>query len=180
MSQTDEKAEDDRFKTSTHYRFWLLGNQTKIDNLRKARIAESVNKMAALYGDNPKNKKKIDKLYALKYDEYCEILLYWQIHMITAIFNYYHKVQPYVVGTALTYFKRYYLSNSNMIETDAQAMAMTCIFLASKSEQAGMQIKDIARLGKIPAERIINNEILLLNGIKFHLKVWQPFRPLRV
>ena len=56
---------------------------------------------------------------------------------------------------------------------------MTCIYLASKAEEANIQIRDLYKVSKVKPKSIVSLEVPLLEGIHFNLRVYHPYRPLR-
>jgi hypothetical protein len=50
--------------------------------------------------------------------------------------------------------------------------------LASKVEEAHIKAETLAQVSRIPLQRILDQEILVLDSISFHLKVHHLFKPL--
>lgn len=82
-----------------------------------------------------------------------------------------------VKATATTFFKRFYLYNSVM-DQDPELMLLMCIFLATKTEEQWTKIEKLAELVSREPSDIISLEVPLLEGMKFSLYVYHPYRPL--
>ncbi|KAH3891329.1 cyclin-H-like [Dreissena polymorpha] len=95
------------------------------------------------------------------------------------------KFQPtmpkYVQGTALTYFKRFYIHNSIM-DYHPRDLMLTCVYLACKVEEFNVSISQF--VGNLKGDRdkfaniILGFELLLMDKLHYHLTVHNPFRPL--
>ncbi|XP_022258609.1 cyclin-H-like [Limulus polyphemus] len=85
-----------------------------------------------------------------------------------------------VVGTSFNYFKRFYLHNSVMDYHPKHIMA-TCVYLACKVEEFNVSITQF--VANIKGDRvkasdiILNNELLLMQQLNYHLTIHNPFRP---
>lgn len=106
-----------------------------------------------------------------------------------------------VVGTAFHYFKRFYIHNSVMNYHPKEIMwvalfslylyywyyllawncRVTCIYLACKVEEFNVSIQQFVANIKGDREKatdiILNNELLLMEQLNFHLCIHNPFRP---
>lgn len=78
-------------------------------------------------------------------------------------------------GTAIVYFKRFYLGRTVMDE-EPRVIAATALLLATKSEEAHIRIGDLANATGTTASQLVENEHVLIEGINFHLKVHTPYR----
>ncbi|KAJ4457853.1 putative cyclin H [Paratrimastix pyriformis] len=87
-----------------------------------------------------------------------------------------------VQATAVIYFKRFFLYHS-LLEYDPATLMNTCLFLASKAEEYHISIGEMTRrVGGGPdcgpkGERILETEVTLLEGLRFNLLVYHPYRP---
>jgi len=89
-----------------------------------------------------------------------------------------------VKATALTYLKRFYFKHSVM-EYDISNMVLTCIFLATKTEEKYMalsqfleKVNEIAESKNLSNAIIFKNELVLLQGLNCELMVYHPYRSL--
>ena len=84
----------------------------------------------------------------------------------------------HVQATALTFFQRFFLSNS-MLDFDPKVVLMACMFLAGKTEYEYIllsELKDV--FGEKFGRQIIELEgQSLLPGLAFHLKTFHPYNP---
>ncbi|XP_052830153.1 cyclin-H isoform X3 [Octopus bimaculoides] len=86
-----------------------------------------------------------------------------------------------ISGTAMTYFKRFYLYNSVM-DFHPRDITLTSVYLASKVEEFNVSINQF--VGNLKGDRdkfanvILGFELLLMEKLSYHLTVHNPFRPL--
>lgn len=83
-----------------------------------------------------------------------------------------------VPGTACAFFKRFYLFNS-MMNYQPKLIMATCINLACKAEESAISLDDLAKQTETKATTIVEFEVPVLEGLRFHLLVFHPYRPLR-
>jgi len=85
-----------------------------------------------------------------------------------------------VMGTALIYFRRFYLFNSIM-EFHPKDMILTCMYMASKTEEYNIAIEEFLKYlsGNITEDKILTNELKLLESLQFQLIVYHPFKSLQ-
>lgn len=89
-----------------------------------------------------------------------------------------------IIGTALTYFRRFYIEHT-IFEHNPHGIRLGCIYLACKVEEyfypAEKLSKDVEVLTKAKdgsPNAIQKAESILLDGLKFDLVVFSPYRPL--
>lgn len=168
LEQKDfDKQTKNGFIDSSHFKHWIFKDNTVIDDMRKMKFMKSIE-----FELNNKNSE-----IKLSFLEYKSVLIHHELFIINTCRQF--GFPNYVASTSVTYFKRFYLNHS-LIDIDGKALACCCIFLASKTEQCLFDIKLLSKLAGIDHTRIIKSEIKLMNGIKFHLKIWNPFRSFRV
>jgi len=93
------------------------------------------------------------------------------------------KFQPpmprYVRGTSCHYFKRFYLHNSVM-DHHPKDILVTAVYLACKTEEFNVSMQQFVANINGNQERatkiILNNELLLMQQLQFHLTIHNPFR----
>ena len=56
---------------------------------------------------------------------------------------------------------------------------MTCLFLATKVEEAYTEADVLAKYANIEKEWMIRLESVVLEALKFHLRVYHPYKPLQ-
>ncbi|CAK6950098.1 cyclin-H [Scomber scombrus] len=90
-----------------------------------------------------------------------------------------------VVGTAIMYFRRFYLNNSIM-EYHPRIIMLTCAYLSCKVDEFNVSSSQFGGnlLQETPAgqervlEQILEYELLLIQQLNFHLVVHNPYRPM--
>ncbi|EEC03855.1 Cdk activating kinase, putative [Ixodes scapularis] len=86
-----------------------------------------------------------------------------------------------VTGTSFHYFKRFYLNNSVM-DYHPKHMLVTCVYLACKVEEFNVSIAQFVNNVRGDREKatdiILNNELLLMQQLEYHLTIHNPYRPL--
>ena len=85
-----------------------------------------------------------------------------------------------VTATASALFRRFYLSNSVMTH-DPKAMMVACAFLASKVEDATVDIRYLEEATKqmqapVTQTEIIDAEMALVSGVHFELLCFHPYK----
>ncbi|KAG6609569.1 cyclin-H1-1 isoform X2 [Phytophthora cinnamomi] len=78
---------------------------------------------------------------------------------------------------AMLLFKRFYLSNSVM-EFHPKYLVPTAIYVAGKVEEQYMSVDTVADQLHVDHKFIIGHEMILLEGVRFQLIMYHPFRAL--
>ncbi|KAL4087249.1 hypothetical protein PRIC1_013146 [Phytophthora ramorum] len=78
---------------------------------------------------------------------------------------------------AMLLFKRFYLSNSVM-EFHPKFLVPTAIYVAGKVEEQYMSVDTVADQLHVDHKFIIGHEMILLEGVRFQLIMYHPFRAL--
>ena len=88
---------------------------------------------------------------------------------------------PSVLGTAVMYFKRFFL-NTSPIEYHPKEVAYLSVYLAAKVDEYNVSfsqfMQQLAPNYEEVGDFVITNELLLMQKLHFHLTVHNPFRPL--
>lgn len=97
------------------------------------------------------------------------------------------KTQDYITRvrlTAVMLYRRFFLFSS-LMEHDPTQMLLAAVFVAGKAEEApltlatrGIDIVKLCNVTKMDLDKLLQSEIRFLQGIKFHLVVFHPHRPL--
>uniref|UniRef100_A0A8C5NHR7 Cyclin-H n=1 Tax=Gouania willdenowi TaxID=441366 RepID=A0A8C5NHR7_GOUWI len=90
-----------------------------------------------------------------------------------------------VLGTAMMYFRRFYLNNSIM-EHHPRIIMLSCAYLSCKVDEFNVSSSQFVGnlLQETPAgqervlEQILEYELLLIQQLNFHLVVHNPYRPM--
>lgn len=78
---------------------------------------------------------------------------------------------------ALMLFKRFYLSNSVM-EFHPKFLVPTAIYVAGKVEEQYISVDTVAQQLAVDHKHVIGHEMVLLEGVRFQLIMYHPFRAL--
>eukprot|EP00033_Pygsuia_biforma_P004654 GCRY01005101.1.p1 GENE.GCRY01005101.1~~GCRY01005101.1.p1 ORF type:complete len:350 (-),score=71.34 GCRY01005101.1:788-1837(-) len=88
------------------------------------------------------------------------------------------KLGAQVLPTALMFFKRFYVDNSVMVY-DPKLIMLVCVYIACKAEEFNLIAGEFARFTKVEEADILDNELLVLSKIRFHLVVFHPNKPVQ-
>jgi cyclin H len=81
----------------------------------------------------------------------------------------------------MQYLKRFYLNNSVMDHHPKHIM-VTCVYLACKVEEFNVSMQQFVMNVKGDRARasdiVLQNELLLMQQLKYHLTIHNPFRPI--
>ncbi|XP_071438799.1 cyclin-H [Hetaerina americana] len=163
------------YPSSTQKKFWTFSEEGDLDRSRLEANRKFVIKHGGHMSEEqqerffltPSEESLLRRQYELQLREFCR------------------KFQPpmprSVAGTSFHYFKRFYLHNSVM-DYHPKEILVTCVYLACKVEEFNVSISQF--VGNIRGDRekasdiILNNELLLMQQLNYHLTVHNPFRPI--
>lgn len=163
------------FATGTQKRHWMFPGVAEIDLLR----FEANERFVHVFGKN----MDVDSRSCTFLTAAEEKLMMKHFEFILREFcKKFNPTMPkYVQGTALTYFKRFYIHNSIM-DYHPRDLMLTCVYLACKVEEFNVSISQF--VGNLKGDRekfaniILGFELLLMDKLHYHLTVHNPFRPL--
>ena len=162
------------FATSTQRRHWMFAGEDAVRQRRAGAHANYVEAAAAADGGLPESQylspaeaEACRMYYERKLAEFCA------------------KFQPpmprAVAGTAVQYFKRFYTRNS-VVDHHPKEVLVTAAFLACKVEEFNVSMDQFLHNIKGNKDKatdiVLNNELLLMRELDFHLTVHNPYRPL--
>ncbi|KAF0982539.1 hypothetical protein FDP41_011469 [Naegleria fowleri] len=167
------------FQDSTHRKNWIFSKDQLIEIRNKSleKVKEQILQLQEKYTEklsaNDLLSPEEESLIVLKYSEML-------LEISTQL-----KYPLHVKATALTYLKRFYLKHSIM-EYDIVFMMLTCIFLATKTEEKFVALAQFLEnvnaitsgAGTLTSQFIFKNELILLQGLDFNLMVYHPYRSL--
>lgn len=79
-----------------------------------------------------------------------------------------------LAATAMVYFRRFYVAN-NLLSYDPRVLLLACILLAGKVEETNVSMRELLKANpKIQLEDILHAELVLMQGLNFHLKIYHP------
>lgn len=164
------------FSTSTQQKYWTFTGETQIFQNKKDANYKYINK----HGGASLDDETRDKKY-LTFSEEKIIGRHFE-HVLREFCNVFQPPMPkYVMGTALCYFKRFYVKHSVM-DYHPKDIMLTCVYLASKVEEFNVSITQF--VGNLKGDRekftntILSFELLLMKKLHYHLTVHNPYRPL--
>ncbi|XP_050316250.1 cyclin-H [Anthonomus grandis grandis] len=162
------------FPTSTQRKHWMFSSEEELNSLR-----ENANSRHILtYGRNMNEATKL--AYFLNPEEEKTMVKRFENHLKDFCKRFQPPMPKCVMGTAFHYFKRFYIKNSVMNYHPKEIM-VTCIYLACKVDEFNVSIQQF--VANIKGDRdkatdvILNNELLLMEQLNFHLSIHNPFRP---
>ncbi|KAM3868243.1 cyclin-H [Diretmus argenteus] len=167
------------FHNSSHKKCWLFGTEDDMELLRREANEKARNKMFA------SGKPGVSESMFL--DRHAEEVLFRHYEKRLLDFcNVFKPVMPKsVVGTAIMYFRRFYLNNS-LMEHHPRIIMLTCAYLSCKVDEFNVSSSQFVGnlLQETPAgqervlEQILEYELLLIQQLNFHLVVHNPYRPM--
>ncbi|XP_067464161.1 cyclin-H isoform X1 [Thunnus thynnus] len=167
------------FHNSSQKKHWTFNSEEELEQMR--------------YNANQKFRKKTvesgkpivsESMFLERHEE--DILFRHYEKRLLDFCNAFKPVMPKsVVGTAIMYFRRFYLNNSIM-EYHPRIIMLTCAYLSCKVDEfnvsSGQFVGNL--LQETPAgqervlEQILEYELLLIQQLNFHLVVHNPYRPM--
>jgi len=166
------------FQSSTQKKFWLMENPEAIAELQMSSNKLYIENFTKLCNDN--GMEVVEEFLA--YHEEKLLLIHFSHHVIDICQRFKPSVPMSVIGISLTYFKRFYLKTSVM-EYHPRDIAYLCVYLACKVDEYNVSIDQFIQQTRpenpISMEMfIIDNELLLLQKLDFHLTIHTSYRPL--
>ena len=121
--------------------------------------------------------QKVD--FFLSEEDEVDVEFYFSVKMGEFCTKFQPPMPRYVKGTAHHYFRRFYLGNSVM-DHHPKEILVTCVYLACKVEEFNVSMAQFVANIQGNQERatkiILNNELLLMQELQFHLTIHNPFR----
>jgi len=161
------------FSSSTQRKHWIFENEQKISNLRMEANQQYVNQNPHKVPDT-----KLANFY-LTYNEERQLLRQYEQIMKDFCRKFQPPMPRSVIGTAFQYLKRFYLNNSVM-DYHPKHIMVTCVYLAAKVEEFNVTMQQF--VNNIKGDRakasdiVLNNELLLMQQLNYHLTTHNPFR----
>ncbi|KAM7416474.1 hypothetical protein PAMA_018505 [Pampus argenteus] len=167
------------FHNSSQRKHWTFNSEDELEQIR--------------YKANQKFRKKTvesrkpvvsESVFLERHEE--DVLLRHYEKRLLDFCNAFKPLMPKsVVGTAIMYFRRFYLNNSIM-EYHPRIIMLTCAYLSCKVDEFNVSSSQFVGnlLQETPAgqervlEQILEYELLLIQQLNFHLVVHNPYRPM--
>ncbi|KAK9884068.1 hypothetical protein WA026_005005 [Henosepilachna vigintioctopunctata] len=163
------------FPSSSQSKFWMFNSEEELTDLRKKANAKHIDK----YGTDIPVTEKFN--YFLNAEEEKVMVKKYEQHLRDFCKRFQPPMPRCVIGTSFHYFKRFYINNSVMNYHPKEIM-VTCIYLACKVEEFNVSIMQFVSNIRGDREKasdiILNNELLLMEQLNFHLSIHNPYRPI--
>eukprot|EP00268_Persea_americana_P041950 TRINITY_DN4193_c0_g1_i7.p1 TRINITY_DN4193_c0_g1~~TRINITY_DN4193_c0_g1_i7.p1 ORF type:complete len:323 (+),score=53.15 TRINITY_DN4193_c0_g1_i7:225-1193(+) len=179
------------FQTSTHRAKWIftprdLMEKYQATNQRAIKILEqygatrlevnvdgTVSYPEPQFGtkDGATQRPSLPKPLNTEEEQLMRVFYEQKIQEVCAAFGFPHKIQ----GTAIIYFKRFYLQWSVM-EHHPKHIMLTCIYASCKIEENHVSAEELGKGIQQDHQMILNNEIVVLQSLGFDLIVYAPYR----
>ncbi|XP_065913070.1 cyclin-H-like [Dysidea avara] len=159
------------FHDSSQRTRWIFSDSSQIQELRRSTNREWC------------AKHKKESLGELLTWEEEEMLCAHYLHKLLEFCNLFQPPIPRAaLGTAVAYFKRFYLHTSVM-EYHPKDIFLCCAYLSFKVEEYNVNVDQFVHVLKSDlrtriAEMILSYELMVMQRLKFHLTIHSPFRPL--
>lgn len=160
-----------KYQNSTHQKYWVLSSD-QLKQLTEQKKNNLIDFITRQTGDSSLLR------YSVTEEEEKSVLYLLSTNLIKACKHFHMHTKA--ITTALTYYKRFYLTNSICVYDPVQMM-FTAMFLSCKTEEINVRnVEDFCNQfrGSEP-ETILKLEYALVSGIKFHLYVFCPSKPLQ-
>jgi len=161
------------FPKSTQAQFWMFENEAALTVFR------AKTNLAYVESHMKEAPPGADQGHFLSEQDESDVVFYFSVKMGEFCEKFKPPMPRYVKGTAFHYFKRFYLYNSVM-NYHPKEILVTAVYLASKVEEFNVSMQQFVANVQGNQERatkiILNNELLLMQELQFHLTVHNPFR----
>lgn len=174
------------YTTSSQLKYWTFP-VTELEKLRE--------EASQRYVENHSKNFQMDDTsrfrFFLTVEEESKIRRFYEYELKNFCLAFQPPMPNYVLGTAMCYFKRFFLHTSVM-DHHPRNVLYSCIYLACKVEEFNipieMFVKNISSVKKAAAQDVkyeadkagdilLSEELLLLEILHFHLTVHNPYRP---
>jgi len=161
------------FPESTQATQWMFSSAEAI-NLLRARTHQG---FIDRHGDEVMSDDELAKF--LTQEEEWSLVYHFSLKLAEFCAKFKPPMPRYVRGTSFHYFKRFYLHNSVM-DHHPKDILVTAVYLACKTEEFNVSMQqfvaNIAGNQERATQIILNNELLLMQELHFHLTIHNPFR----
>ncbi|XP_041854349.1 cyclin-H [Melanotaenia boesemani] len=166
------------FHNSSQSKYWTFDSEEKVERMR-CKANEKFRNKALQSGKPGVN----ESMFLERHEE--DVLFRHYERRLLDFCNAFKPAMPKsVVGTAIMYFRRFYLNNSIM-EYHPRIIMLTCAYLSCKVDEfnvSGAQfvgnLQETAAGQERVLEQILEYELLLVQQLNFHLVVHNPYRPM--
>lgn len=167
------------FHNSSHKNYWIFKSEDELELLR----CEAHQRFCKKVFENVKS--GVSESIFLKRHEEEALLRHYEKRLLEFCNAFKPAMPKSVVGTAVMYFRRFFLNNSAM-EFHPRIIMLTCAYLSCKVDEFNVSSSQfVANLvhespagQERVAEQILEHELLLIQQLNFHLVVHNPYRPM--
>ncbi|XP_064472202.1 cyclin-H-like [Ornithodoros turicata] len=164
------------FSNSTQCKHWMFKDDQQVSRLRQEANCRFIER----HNDESRSQDSPYEHF-LTADEERMIYKHYEFTLRDFCKKFQPPVPRSVIGTSFHYFKRFYLNNSVM-DYHPKHMLVTCVYLACKVEEFNVSIAQFVSNLRGDREKatdiILSHELLLMQQLKYHLTVHNPYRPL--
>lgn len=164
------------FPTSSQSKHWMYKNDDELNELRAKANSRYIQQHGRSFNIPEANKTE----FFLSPEEERVMVKRFEFNLRDFCKRFQPPMPRCVMGTSFHYFKRFYIQNSVMNYHPKEIM-VTCVYLACKVEEFNVSIQQFVANIKGDREKatdiILNNELLLMEQLNFHLAIHNPFRP---
>ncbi|SCU97586.1 LADA_0H07052g1_1 [Lachancea dasiensis] len=176
-------TDDDLYRHSTQYRFWSFTPErlAQIRSDVNARVTTKTQLDMKVFLESHPNLTQ-DELAAIKVkavpvSPHEELLLVNYFARMILSFAGKMNLPTEVAATAVSFFRKFFLSNSVM-EFPPKEVFHTTLFFACKSENYFMGVESFAKKAKTSADAVLKHEFKLLESLNFTLMNHHPYKAL--
>ncbi|XP_068166384.1 cyclin-H [Antennarius striatus] len=167
------------FHNSSHRKYWIFKSEDEVEHMRIKANQKFRNKIVE------SGKPGVSGSVFLERHEEDVLFRHYEKRMLEFCNAFKPAMPKSVVGTAVMYFRRFYLNNSIM-EYHPRIIMLTCAYLACKVDEFNVSCSQFVGnlVQESPAgqervlEQILEYELLLIQQLNFHLVVHNPYRPM--
>ncbi|KAE8292299.1 Cyclin-H MO15-associated protein p34 p37 [Larimichthys crocea] len=167
------------FHNSSQRKYWIFRSEDELELMRRKANQKFRNKILET------GKPGVSDSSFLQRHEEDVLFRHYERRMLDFCNAFKPAMPKSVVGTAIMYFRRFYLNNSIM-EYHPRIIMLTCSYLACKVDEFNVSCTQFVGnlLQESPAgqervlEQILEYELLLIQQLNFHLVVHNPYRPM--
>jgi len=161
------------FPKSSQAQFWMFETEADLSVLRAKTNVTYVNR------HQQDSQAGAGEGHFLAEQDEVDVVFYFSVKLGEFCDKFKPPMPNYVKGTSFHYFKRFYLHNSVM-DYHPKEILVTAVYLACKTEEFNVSMQQFIANVQGNQERatkiILNNELLLMQELRFHLTIHNPFR----
>ncbi|XP_042343512.1 cyclin-H [Plectropomus leopardus] len=167
------------FHNSSQGKYWIFKSEDEVEQKRYKANHKFRNKILE------SGKPAVSESRFLERHEEEVLFRHYERRMLDFCNAFKPAMPKSVVGTALMYFRRFYLNNSIM-EYHPRIIMLTCAYLSCKVDEfnvsstqfVGNLLQETPDGQERVLEQILEYELLLIQQLNFHLVVHNPYRPM--